>query len=420
MDVEIGRKYGAWTVIAEADEGKALCACACGRTEREVRKYDLLNAKSLMCRKCSVTLSKTTHGASPYGKASPEYTTWVHMIQRCHNTANKDYKNYGGRGITVCDLWRESFEAFYMMVGPRPFPKATIDRTDVNKGYEPGNCTWASRTQQNRNTRSNVRLEIRGESKVVSEWAMHPECTVSCFTIYKRLARRWTPEDAVFKPTQEAKRGRAMTTKKPCAQAMISAIFVATGGGYFGLEGVDPWDEKRDAMLYAGPHPVVAHPPCSRWCRLAGLVEARWGHKRGDDGGCFASALASVRAYGGVIEHPAFSAAWAAYGLPRPPTGGVGWVRGTCGGWSCYVEQGRYGHAAKKATWLYAEGCELPSLKWGHDPDQRSKALVSWCGNHTATGENRPRLGKKAASATPPEFRDILIAMARSARKEVK
>ena len=61
----------------------------------------------------------------------------------------------------------------------------------------------------------------------------------------------------------------------------VAALYVQKGGAYYDLEGVDPWDEQRDARLYAGPHPVVAHPPCSRWCRLAGLVEARWGHKRG-------------------------------------------------------------------------------------------------------------------------------------------
>lgn len=193
---------------------------------------------------------------------------------------------------------------------------------------------------------------------------------------------------------------------------MIAALFVQRGGCYWGLPGVDPWDEKRDARKYAGPWPVVAHPPCSRWCRLAGLVEARWGHKRGEDGGCFASALASVRAFGGVLEHPAYSDAWSEFDLPRPPRKG-GWVRGLCGGWACHVEQGRYGHAAKKATWLYAFGVELPTLKWGSDPDQRSSALVSWCGNHVKSGEVRPRVGKVAASKTPVEFRDVLIAMAR-------
>lgn len=196
---------------------------------------------------------------------------------------------------------------------------------------------------------------------------------------------------------------------------MIAALFVAKGGVYYGLEDVDPWDEARDARLYAGPWPVVAHPPCSRWCRLAGLVEARWGHKRGEDGGCFESALHSVRTWGGVLEHPAYSDAWTAFDLPNPPR--VGWGRGLCGGWSAHVEQGRYGHPAKKATWLYACGADLPSLRWGAVPDRDSKALVSWCGNHTSAFDERPRVGKAVAARTPLEFRDVLLGIARSVRQ---
>lgn len=194
---------------------------------------------------------------------------------------------------------------------------------------------------------------------------------------------------------------------------MIAALFVHRDGAYYGLPDVDPWDESRDARTYPGPWPVVAHPPCSRWCRLAGLVEARWGHKRGDDGGCFASALDSVRRWGGVLEHPAYSDAWSAFLLPAPPRHG-GWVRGICGGWAAHVEQSRYGHVAKKATWLYAYGCELPPLRWGSNLDTQSTALVSWCGNHVRSGEVRPRVGKAAAAATPHEFRDVLLGMARS------
>jgi len=197
----------------------------------------------------------------------------------------------------------------------------------------------------------------------------------------------------------------------------VAALFVERRGSYFGAPGIELWDEKRDARTYSGPHPVVAHPPCSRWCRLAGLVQARWGHKKGDDGGCFASALASVRRWGGVLEHPAYSDAWLAHGLVPPVTGG-GWTSADFeGGWTCYVEQGRYGHAAKKGTWLYACGLErLPSLRWGSSPDQRSESPVSWCGNHVASGENRPRLGKAAAIATPAEFRAELLAIARQAK----
>jgi len=199
----------------------------------------------------------------------------------------------------------------------------------------------------------------------------------------------------------------------------VAALFVDPHGVYSGLPDVDVWDEARDARLYAGPWPVVAHPPCSRWCRLAGLVEARWGHKRGDDGGCFAAALASVRRWGGVLEHPAYSDAWAAFGLPDPPTRHGGWIRGLCGGWTCHVEQSRYGHAAKKATWLYVFGVpNLPDLAWGSSLDVKSSALVSWCGNHTKAGEVRPRIGKERAGATPPAFRDLLLEIARSVHQE--
>lgn len=194
---------------------------------------------------------------------------------------------------------------------------------------------------------------------------------------------------------------------------MIAALFVDPRGCYADLDGVDLWDQARDAREYAGPWPVVAHPPCTRWCRLAGLVEARWGHKKGDDGGCFESALASVRRFGGVLEHPAYTDAWAAFGIPAPESNG-GWQRDVWGGWTCHVEQGRYGHVAKKATWLYAVGCELPELRWGSVPDSEITHLVSWCGNHVKSEEVRPRVGKKAAAATPIEFRDVLLEMARS------
>ena len=194
---------------------------------------------------------------------------------------------------------------------------------------------------------------------------------------------------------------------------MIAVLFADRTGIYAGRPDVDLWDEAHDARLYTGPWPVVAHPPCARWCRLAGLVEARWGHRRGEDGGCFAAALAAVRAFGGVLEHPAYSDAWAAHDLPLPQPHG-GWQRGLCGGWSAHVEQGRYGHAAKKATWLYCYRTSLPSLIWGSVPDASSRALVSWCGNHVRSGERRPRLRSREASATPPAFAEVLLAMARS------
>lgn len=207
---------------------------------------------------------------------------------------------------------------------------------------------------------------------------------------------------------------------------MIAALYVETGGVYFGLDGVDPWDEQRDARLYDGPHPVVAHPPCARWSRLAGFTESRYGYKRGDDGGCFAAALDAVRRFGGVLEHPAYSAAWDHFGIAEPTWRG-GWTGSICGGWTCYVEQGRYGLPVKKATWLYAYGVEqLPELRWGYSPDATGDSanqdeyggLHAWARNarreqFTPSRHRGSHYG--LASITPPDFRDVLIGMARSA-----
>lgn len=201
---------------------------------------------------------------------------------------------------------------------------------------------------------------------------------------------------------------------------MVAALFVERGGVYWDVPGVDPWDEMRDARLYSGPWPVVAHPPCARWSRLAGLVESRWGHRAGDDGGCFAAALSAVRTFGGVLEHPESSRAWPHFGIRRPMRVG-GWsVAGDGIGWTCCVEQGAYGHRARKATWLYAVRCDLPVLHW-----HARGAFARVDGGPKEGAATRRRgvespgaLGKKARRATPPAFRDVLIDMARSARSQ--
>lgn len=205
---------------------------------------------------------------------------------------------------------------------------------------------------------------------------------------------------------------------------MIAALYVQRDGCYFGLDGVDPWDEARDARTYAGPHPVVAHPPCERWGRYwFGGPSARVRRQRGDDGGCFAAALASVRRWGGVLEHPAASSAWAAHGLRHPLRRG-GWsVADDVGGWTCHVEQGHYGHRARKATWLYAVGVVLPSLRWGPSSarmrlDEGFHSSAERQAARAAGVAPRKRLGGDENAATPPEFRDLLIAMARSLPKD--
>lgn len=199
---------------------------------------------------------------------------------------------------------------------------------------------------------------------------------------------------------------------------MIAALFVATGGCYFGLPDVDPWDAVRDARFYVGPYPVVAHPPCQRWGRYwSGGPGARVRREKGDDGGCFVSALAAVRKWGGVLEHPEASHAWRAHGL-IPPMRGGGWsVSGDGIGWTACVEQGAYGHRARKATWLYAVRCDLPRLRWRATGDflrlEDRRYTLEETRRAVKTGACQ-RLSKTQRAATPPEFRNILIDMARS------
>jgi hypothetical protein len=207
---------------------------------------------------------------------------------------------------------------------------------------------------------------------------------------------------------------------------MVAALYVQRGGSYYGLPSVDPWDEARDARTYAGPHPVVAHPPCQRWGKFwAGqpLHIKRTGERKvkGDDGGCFSAALASVRRWGGVLEHPWGSHAWPHFRLTVPPRAG-GWVSaGPCGGWTCCVEQGRYGHYARKPTLLLAYGVsDLPELAWGSSAPQFppwavEKYGLAYCkraGELAFKGggtDSAPRIG------TPPAFRDLLINIAATA-----
>lgn len=186
----------------------------------------------------------------------------------------------------------------------------------------------------------------------------------------------------------------------------VAALYVQAGGVYTGLDGVDPWPESRDARLYAGPWPVIAHPPCARWGHYwFGSPSAPRRMAKGDDGDCFAAALMAVRTWGGVLEHPEASHAWAAFTLNAPPRNG-GWVMADFfGGWTCCVEQGHYGHRARKATWLYACGVELQDLKWGPSPSRRPDELEL--------------LSKRQRAATPIAFRDVLIRIAESAAQNV-
>lgn len=207
---------------------------------------------------------------------------------------------------------------------------------------------------------------------------------------------------------------------------VVAALYVETKGAYFSLPGVDPWDEARDARTYRGPHPVVAHPPCQRWGKYwHGAPNKPHQHRLDEDHGCFAAALTAVRNYGGVMEHPAHSKAWAFFGLATPPAAG-GWVKADdMGGWTCHVEQGHYGHLSRKATWLYAAKTERPELRWGPSAQRIHPVALARYGYEKARrigmmamvgGKDKTRI----RNATPAAFRDVLLSIAKTARSDIK
>lgn len=207
---------------------------------------------------------------------------------------------------------------------------------------------------------------------------------------------------------------------------MIAALYVETDGAYYGQPGVDPWDEARDARQYVGPHPGVYHPPCQRWGRFwHGSTRKPHQFRMGDDDGCFAAAWSALKAHGGVLEHPADSHAWAHFGINKPPRAG-GWVPDGHGGWTCCVYQGHYGHLAGKPTWLDAHGVprdQLPELHWGKTEQRIHPTALAKHGYEKARrigmmamvgGKDKTRI----RNTTPPEFRDLLIGIARSVIKK--
>ncbi len=191
-----GRRFGKWTVLSYAGrthnsrKSHWLCRCDCGNTRR-VRSGHLLSGRSTSCG-CFRAENATTHGE--WG--SPAYQSWENMIQRCTNPNTPFFKHYGGRGITVCTCWR-SFENFYADMGDRP-DDMEIDRIDNDGDYEPGNCRWATRKQQQRNTRRTHLLTLDGRTQCISAWA--EELGMHHHVIRDRINRGWSAKRALTAP----------------------------------------------------------------------------------------------------------------------------------------------------------------------------------------------------------------------------
>jgi hypothetical protein len=197
-----GQIFGRLKVTSRAENRNARptwhCDCECGNS-CIARGGDLRSGRHRSCG-CLQMDAATRHGHSSYtGPPSPTYKTWIGMIQRCTNQAAPHYDTYGGRGITVCEKWR-NFIQFLKDMGERP-EGLTLDRKNTNGNYEPDNCQWSTRKEQGRNRRSNRMIEYKGETHCISEWA--DILGISHELIRSRLKIGWSFEDAVETPVMK-------------------------------------------------------------------------------------------------------------------------------------------------------------------------------------------------------------------------
>lgn len=201
-----GKKFARVTAISRSANRIGIshwkCVCDCGN-EFIVSGKSLKsgNTKSCGCLKKEKLIENgklKKHGLS----GSETYHTWRAMKARCYNKKTESFKNYGGRGITVCDEWRNSFQCFYDDMGRVPKGKS-IDRIDNNGNYNPSNCKYSTCKEQLNNTRANKIIAFNGESKNVTQWA---ECLgVSRMLIFNRLYAGWSIEKALTEPIRVEK-----------------------------------------------------------------------------------------------------------------------------------------------------------------------------------------------------------------------
>lgn len=204
IDQMIGRKFGRLTVEAYHSYGagrmlKYTCQCECGG-EAVCYGNNLRNGNSQSCGCLCIErtiAANTTHGM----RHEKVWQAWMGMKNRCYVKTHGGYKNYGGRGIIVCDRWRHSFENFYTDMGDQPSPVSTLDRIDNDGDYEPSNCRWASYSQQNRNRRNNRLVEIDGETHCIAEWV--EILGIKDHLVKTRMRRGWSAEKALTTPRRK-------------------------------------------------------------------------------------------------------------------------------------------------------------------------------------------------------------------------
>ena len=203
------KQFGKLIVLGDADSyiepsGRqrriVTAKCDCG----DVKNYRLEDLRSGATQSCGclrneqIIKANTTHGHASNGLISTEYRIWRGMKVRCENERSKYFNNYGARGVSIHDRWKDSFEQFYQDMGPRPSKDHSLDRIDNNGNYEPSNCKWSTKKEQNNNKRNNTLVEYNGKIQTVAQWAS--EYNLNYNTLFYRLARGCTPEEALTNP----------------------------------------------------------------------------------------------------------------------------------------------------------------------------------------------------------------------------
>ena len=200
VDDITGNTFGQWKALEYAGTNAKQtrmwrCICSCG-TERLVKGIDLRHGRTKKCIRCRNRSNPTKHGHTSNKQWSGAFRSWLAMRARCEKPTDVNYRNYGGRGIRVCERW-QSFEAFVEDMGDRPKGR-TIDRMDVNGDYEPSNCRWATRLEQGFGRRDNQWLTHDGRTQRLIDWAR--ELGLLPSSLCCRIRRGWPLEKALSTP----------------------------------------------------------------------------------------------------------------------------------------------------------------------------------------------------------------------------
>lgn len=224
-DIKIGDRFGRLVVETEPfrvatptalnpnrRDIRVRCRCDCGR-ERTPSVWNLCNGNTQSCgcvrgekTGAQLVARNFRHGGTSGGVHLPEYESWNGMMKRCYNKKCKGYPNYGGRGIVVCERWKSSFLDFYEDMGPRTSPRHSLDRIDNEGNYEPANCHWATRREQNDNRRSSVMLEHDGRRMLIKYWANLTG--IGKTTLSWRIRKGWSVADALTIPPYQKRKAQ--------------------------------------------------------------------------------------------------------------------------------------------------------------------------------------------------------------------